>query len=68
MLPGNLILMQADRNSKIGNLGFQEKSKIYKESSFLLKNQISEIKVKDIKAIENRERVLAELAVKTWQI
>ena len=67
MLPGNLILMQADRNSKIGNLGFQEKSKIYKES-FLLKNQISEIKVKDIKAIENRERVLAELAVKTWQI
>jgi len=67
MLPGNLILMQADRNSKIGNLGFQEKSKIYKES-FLLKNQIREIKAKDIKAIENRERVLAELAVKTWQI
>jgi len=65
---GNLILMQADRNSKIGNLGFQEKSKIYKESSFLLTNQISEIKVWDIKAIENRQRVLAELAVKTWQI
>ena len=41
MLLGNLILMQADRNSEIGNLGFQEKSKIYKESSFYLKIKLA---------------------------
>jgi uncharacterized protein with ParB-like and HNH nuclease domain len=65
---GNLILMQADKNSKIGNLSFKEKIKVYKRSSFLLTSQIAELEKWDIEEIENRQKLLAELAVKTWQL
>ncbi len=65
---GNLVLLQAEKNSKIGNLSFSEKCKIYKQSSFLLTSQISEVEKWDIEAIENRQKQLAEFAVKTWQL
>lgn len=65
---GNLILMQADKNSKIGNLSFEEKTKFYKNSSFLLTSQVADLKVWNIEAIENRQKILAELAIKTWQL
>ena len=65
---GNLILLQADKNNKIGNLSFEEKKKVYKQSSFLLTNQIAEVDKWDTKSIENRQKVLAELSIKTWQL
>lgn len=65
---GNLVLMQADKNNKVGNLNFEEKKKMYKESSFLLTSQIAEVNVWDIQAIENRQKILADLAVKTWAL
>lgn len=65
---GNLVLMQADKNSKIGNLSFEEKAKFYKNSSFLLTSQVAEVETWGVKEIESRQKLLSELAVKTWQL
>ena len=64
---GNLVLMTAISNDKAGNKGFKQKVEFYKNSSFLLTNQLAEIKGNwDLKSIDNRQKKLAELAVKTW--
>ena len=65
---GNLVLMQANQNGKVGNEGFKEKIKSYKQSSFLLTNQIAEFKIWNKESIEERQNLLAELAVKTWAL
>lgn len=65
---GNLALIIATKNSDAANLPFNDKKKIYKESSFLLTSQIAELSVWDISAIDSRQKVLAELAVKTWSL
>jgi len=65
---GNLLLIQADINSKIDRHDFATKKKAYKKSSFLLTSNVAEAKDWDVKAIESRQRSLAEYAVKTWKI
>ncbi len=65
---GNLALMQAQKNSDIGNASFEEKKKIYSTSSFLLTSQLNSVDVWDTKSIEQRQKTLAELAVKTWSL
>lgn len=65
---GNLALMKAEKNNDIGNLSFEEKKKTYKESKFLLTAQLSEINVWDTEQIDNRQKVMADLAVKTWPL
>lgn len=65
---GNLCLLRSKKNSDIGDLPFKEKQKEFKASSYQLTNQLAEIDKWDIPAIENRQKTLAELAVKTWQI
>jgi hypothetical protein len=65
---GNLALMQADKNNKIGNLKFSDKKEIYKQSTFLLTSQIAELDKWDADAIDNRQKKMADLAVKTWAI
>ncbi|MHB8258975.1 MAG: DUF262 domain-containing protein [Bacteroidia bacterium] len=63
---GNLALIIAQKNSKIGSESFDEKKKVYSISSFLLTNQLSTANKWDIDAIDNRQKVLADIAVKTW--
>ncbi len=65
---GNLILLQADKNAQIGNASFDEKKLVYKKSSFQLTNQVGDTYNWNIHSIENRQKILAELAVKTWQL
>ena len=65
---GNMCLLKAKRNSDIGNLSFAEKKPVYKESAYLLTNQLADVRKWDIAAIEKRQKVLADLAVKTWQL
>jgi hypothetical protein len=65
---GNLALLQADKNNKIGNDKFSEKKEIYKQSTFLLTSQIAELDNWDADAIDNRQKKIAELAVKTWPL
>lgn len=65
---GNMCLLKATKNSDAGNDSFIGKKKIYKESAFLLTNQLSELRKWDSNAIEKRQKVLAKLAVTTWPL
>lgn len=65
---GNLCLMQSKRNSDIGNSSFDKKRPVYSESSYQLTNQLGQLDKWDFKEIENRQRVMAKYAVKTWGI
>ncbi|MBF9252162.1 DUF262 domain-containing protein [Pontibacter sp. 172403-2] len=65
---GNMCLLKAKKNSDIGNLSFDHKKQTYKESAYQLTNQLASLDVWDIEAIENRQKVMADLAVKTWAL
>jgi hypothetical protein len=63
---GNLALMQASKNSLIGNSAFSEKRKILKESSFVLTSEVAKESKWEGKQIKERQARLAKLAVMTW--
>jgi len=65
---GNLALLQASKNSGIGSLPFSEKREVFKESSYLLTSQIADLNNWGTEGIENRQNVLAALAIDTWPI
>jgi len=65
---GNMALLQADVNSNIGNQSFDKKKKVYKNSAFILTNQISDLETWDVDKIDKRQKKMAELAVKTWPL
>jgi hypothetical protein len=65
---GNLALLQADKNSQIGNADFPTKRAVYAQSSFLLTSQIGELLSWGVLEIEQRQKTLAGLAVKTWPL
>lgn len=65
---GNLALMKAIRNNQIGNQSFEIKKEVYKESAYLLTQNIADCDSWGILQIEQRQKMLAELAVKTWQL
>ncbi len=65
---GNLALLQADKNNKIGNTKFSEKQEVYRKSTFLLTSQLGSLEKWDIESIDNRQKIMADLAVKTWPI
>ena len=65
---GNLVLLQADINSKIDRHDFATKKKAYKKSSFQLTSHVANAKEWGVKEIDDRQKVLADYAVKTWKI
>jgi hypothetical protein len=65
---GNLLLLQADLNAKIDRHDFDTKKKAYKKSSIQLTSHVASAKKWGIKQIEDRQKVLAAYAVKTWKI
>jgi hypothetical protein len=65
---GNLCLLLSTVNVQIDRAAFAEKKKAYAASPLLLTSQIATVGKWDIEEIENRQRVLAELAVRTWKI
>lgn len=65
---GNLALLQAVKNNKVGNQGFDEKKKLYKDSAFLLTAQVADLEQWDTTEIDKRQKYMAELAVQTWQL
>jgi hypothetical protein len=65
---GNLALLQATKNSEIGSSDFSVKRPIYAASSFLLTAQIGELLTWGPADIEERQKTLANFAVKTWPL
>jgi hypothetical protein len=65
---GNLALLRASNNSELESDAFSDKRVVYAASPYLLTNQIGELAEWTPEAITNRQRQLAQLAVKTWPI
>ncbi|CAM4431487.1 Uncharacterized conserved protein, contains ParB-like and HNH nuclease domains [Pedobacter westerhofensis] len=65
---GNLALMSSKLNSDIGNASFIEKKEFYLTSSFSLTRSIASSDDWGIKEINERQEVMANLALKAWKI
>jgi hypothetical protein len=65
---GNMVLLQAAKNSSIGNKSFAEKRPVLKNSAYLLTSEVGRQSEWGVKEINDRQRRLAALAVETWPI
>lgn len=65
---GNLVLMKASDNSHLKSAGFAEKRTIYAKSPYVLTSQLGDVDDWTTDAIVERQKALAELALKTWPI
>lgn len=65
---GNMVIMQAKKNSIIGNSKFSEKKKFFNDSAYLLTQEVSKYKKWDIEEINKRQKELAKLALETWAL
>jgi hypothetical protein len=65
---GNQVLLQSNVNSNIDRLPFDEKKKAFESSGFLLTSQLTEATQWGVSQIEQRQRTLADIAVRTWKI
>jgi hypothetical protein len=63
---GNLVLMQASKNTLIGNSAFPEKRKVLKDSAFILTAEVGKESKWEGQQIKERQARLAKLAVQTW--
>ena len=65
---GNMALLQASMNVKIGNDSFKEKKKAYEASTLPITRQILEYDDWSSDEINDRQATMAKLAVKTWPV
>ncbi|MGC1130193.1 MAG: DUF262 domain-containing HNH endonuclease family protein [Candidatus Acidiferrales bacterium] len=63
---GNMVLMQASKNSIIGNSAFSDKKKVLKESAYILTSEVANESKWEAKQIKERQARLAAIAVQTW--
>jgi len=63
-----MVLLQAKKNSIIGNSSFADKRRILKDSPFILTSEVANCESWGIKEIRERQKRLARLPVKTWPI
>jgi hypothetical protein len=65
---GNMALLNARKNSKIGAVGFLEKRDTFKSTPFSLTNMIAKNDKWGAEEVAARQTALAKLAVKTWPL
>lgn len=65
---GNMVIMQASKNSLAGNKPWAEKRKVLQQSEFQLTSSVASYDSWGIKEINERQKSLAALAAKTWPI
>ena len=65
---GNLVLLQASKNTLIGNNGYDKKQPVLKDSTFKLTAELAKQASWSPKHIADRQKELAALAVKTWPL
>ena len=63
---GNFVMLQALRNSIIGNASFAEKKAVFKDSTYELTRSVAKYDKWGTQEITERQAKLAQLAVKTW--
>ena len=65
---GNLVLLDAKGNSDLKSAAFQAKKKIYAATPYELTNQVAKFTAWTTAEINQRQRDMAKLAVKTWPL
>jgi Protein of unknown function DUF262/Protein of unknown function (DUF1524) len=65
---GNLALLQRSPNSDLQSKSFAEKKTIYRQSGYILTREIADLPEWTPAAATDRQKRLAELAVKAWPI
>ena len=65
---GNMALVQATTNSKIGNESFEEKKLILAQSPYETTSMISGYSSWDTESISARQKKLADLSLKAWPL
>ncbi len=65
---GNMVLLKASKNTKIGNNAFGDKLSTLQSSTFLLTSEVSQNTQWGTHEIIERQKKLAALAVKTWSL
>ncbi len=65
---GNQALLRAQENAELKSSSFHDKKPVYAQSPYVLTNQIAEAAEWNEEAINDRQKKLAELAVKTWSL
>ena len=65
---GNMVILQATKNSVIGNASFDNKKKTFKESHFLFTQDVTKYGSWGVPEIEDRQQTLAKWAAQTWPI
>jgi hypothetical protein len=65
---GNMLLLKQKINSELRSGPYSDKREIYKRSELLLTKKVAEFNTWNKEAIEIRQKSLAELAVKVWNI
>lgn len=65
---GNMVLLRASANSRIGNQGSAAKFAAFKKSTFQLTKEVGTKKAWGPQDIEERQKRLAKLAVETWPL
>ncbi|MGD0293945.1 MAG: DUF262 domain-containing HNH endonuclease family protein [Terracidiphilus sp.] len=65
---GNMTLLTAKLNSRLGCAAFSQKKKVYTESTFLLTQEVAENREWTPKQVDKRQIELAAMAPKVWPL
>ena len=63
-----MVILQAKKNSMIGNSPFSQKKEFLRDSAFLLTSEVAKNTSWGVKEINDRQKNLAKLAIETWPI
>lgn len=63
---GNLTLLAARLNEAIRNADFAAKRPVYEQSDILLTSELAQLNGWDLDAIDQRQQILADIAVQIW--
>lgn len=67
-LLGNMVLLRASQNRDVGNLSFDEKKKVFKQSGYSVTNEVATFTAWSMAQIRDRQAAMAKTAVKTWSL
>jgi len=65
---GNLVLLPAKSNSTLGSSAFSVKAEIFRNAPYELTRQVSTVPQWNAGTIVERQKLLAELALRTWPL
>ncbi len=65
---GNMALLQAKKNSTIGNAPFDDKRKVFGQSAYILTAEVGAKTKWTTTEVQQRQKHLAQRAVETWPL